>query len=353
MVWTGGSEGRLAKSLIVLYDQVQKSFPANRDRSSDGTIGDASHQAGTSDHNPGPDGVVTALDITNDPAHGLNSRALAEQLVNDPRTKYVISNRQIASGSGQSHPQGEWRPYTGSNPHDLHMHLSVKDPPEGDIDTPWVFTAAHEPGPVTKPSPLARGSTGEGVKLLQEFLFVDGHFGPVTETAVKAFQTKQGITADGVVGPYTWREILKVTGPAPEPVPETGWHAGITATEFGGNSETERSAYDEHRISSTELCVALPFRFAGIRPKVEVKGPAGTAIGTIEDVGPWNINDPYWDSKDRPDAETHNHDHQPLTLEGPNKGKVPTNDAGIDLSPALASAVGVDGKGKVDWRFIT
>jgi hypothetical protein len=31
---------------------------------------------------------------------------------------------------------------------------------------------------------------------------------------------------------------------------------------------------------------------------------------------------------------------------------VPTNDAGIDLSPALAEQIGIEGKGKVDWIFV-
>lgn len=347
MVWTGGSEGRLARSLIVLYDQVQTAFPANRDRSSDGTIaGTQHHEANPSSDHEIRDGEVTALDITNDPAHGLDCEVLVNGFKGDDRVKYIIWNRHIMSGTGQSHTAWEWRSYDGSNPHDMHCHVSVKMGAKGDETQPWNISIA-QPGPVTKPSPLGRGSSGEGVKLLQEFLFVDGYFGPVTETAVKAFQTKQGLAADGVVGPYTWREIIKLTGPTPGPVePGAGWHTGITATEFGGNSERERSAYDSHRISNAELCVALPYRFSGIRPKVEVKGPSGTAIGTIEDVGPWNLNDPYWDHGARPQAES-----------GKDLGQTgnvrDTNLAGIDLSPALANAVGVDGKGKVDWRFIT
>lgn len=52
---------------------------------------------------------------------------------------------------------------------------------------------------------LKLGSTGENVKVLQEFLNipVDGIFGPNTEKTVKIWQATYGITADGVVGPKT------------------------------------------------------------------------------------------------------------------------------------------------------
>ena len=53
---------------------------------------------------------------------------------------------------------------------------------------------------------LKLGSKGEAVKTLQEFLkiTVDGDFGPKTELAVKEYQKKSGLVADGVVGPKTW-----------------------------------------------------------------------------------------------------------------------------------------------------
>jgi hypothetical protein len=53
---------------------------------------------------------------------------------------------------------------------------------------------------------LKKGSKGESVRTLQEFLkiTVDGDFGSKTESAVKAFQKKSGLTVDGVVGKNTW-----------------------------------------------------------------------------------------------------------------------------------------------------
>jgi len=89
MVSTGDGSWRLAKSLITLINQVDAQFPI-RDRSSDGTIGDARHQAEKSDHNPDREGVVRALDITHDPAHGVDTYKLAEnqRIARDPRIKY-------------------------------------------------------------------------------------------------------------------------------------------------------------------------------------------------------------------------------------------------------------------------
>ncbi len=35
----------------------------------------------------------------------------------------------------------------------------------------------------------------------------DGNFGPITESEVKTFQTQSQLTADGIVGPLTWRAL--------------------------------------------------------------------------------------------------------------------------------------------------
>jgi hypothetical protein len=126
---------RVAESLKKVRNQIDARWPARR-KDSDGTIGDQRHCHGgtptTSDHCPwvidGNFGVVTGLDITNDPQHGCDASAVAHRLIDsrDSRIKYVISNRQIAASYAVgSIPAWTWRPYNGSNPHDRHFHLSV------------------------------------------------------------------------------------------------------------------------------------------------------------------------------------------------------------------------------------
>lgn len=134
---------RVAKSLLVLRSQINEAHP-DRDKSSDGTIGDAKHASRSSDHNPwvqdGKEGVVTALDITNDPAHGVRSRTIAEALVasRDKRIKYIISDGEICSGDGQKNLAWMWRLYGGRNQHRKHFHISVKsDKKFFDDETPW------------------------------------------------------------------------------------------------------------------------------------------------------------------------------------------------------------------------
>ena len=76
------------------------------------------------------------------------------------------------------------------------------------------------------PPTLRLDSRGAAVTTLQNKLkaagfnpgAADGHFGPKTLAAVKAFQQARGLTADGVVGPKTWNKLgINVSGPVTHP----------------------------------------------------------------------------------------------------------------------------------------
>jgi len=203
------------------------------------------------------------------------------------------------------------------------------------------------PIPPPPPGPalpvLQAGSRGLDVRKLQGILFVDGIFGETTENAVIAFQKQKGLDGDGIVGPDTWRELLKWAGQTPPPVPPTNLirqQTGITATVFGGE-DVQYSAYTGKLLNATDLYLSLPATFKGERPKVRVFANGKAIEASIEDKGPWNIDDPYWETGARPQAET-----------GTDKRGRKTNLAGIDLSPELGRRLGIDGKGKVDWEFV-
>ncbi len=79
-------------------------------------------------------------------------------------------------------------------------------------------SAARAPGTArfSSSSPaLGRGDSGASVTELQQLLeragvptgSVDGDFGPMTQAAVRRFQSARGLPVDGVVGARTWAEL--------------------------------------------------------------------------------------------------------------------------------------------------
>jgi hypothetical protein len=126
----------LCKAGQQLREQIDDSFP-DRDRKSDGWIGDAKHSNRKSDHNPDPsNGIVRAIDVDKD----FDSRAdtsiyLANQIrlcaKRDKRIKYIIHKGKIASAKSL------WifRPYSGYNRHDAHIHISFSK--KGDQNGRW------------------------------------------------------------------------------------------------------------------------------------------------------------------------------------------------------------------------
>lgn len=148
---------RIAKALAILREQVNAKWP-NRSKANDGWLGDSAHQARKSDHNPNSHGVVKALDITHDPAHGLDAGKLAQELIDsrDPRIKYVISNRRIcASYATGGVGAWTWRPYHGANAHEKHVHVSVADDPKKyDNGSAWSAVTPRQPAPSQAPQPV-------------------------------------------------------------------------------------------------------------------------------------------------------------------------------------------------------
>jgi hypothetical protein len=210
-------------------------------------MGDARHQARKSDHNMG-----NAVDITHDPASGCDANLIASLAIRDSRVKYVIWNKRIYN---RSRSADGWRPYTGSNPHTKHCHISIRADARTDTRA-WAWASASGEAPPPAPPaadnrpaqrppangggsaqrpppagageqapstagtrypnvPLKMGSKGAPVRRVQERLRalrwdvgVDGLFGSETDRVVRAFQRRKGLFDDGVVGPRTWRALF-------------------------------------------------------------------------------------------------------------------------------------------------
>ena len=127
---------RLSKSAIQLREQIDDAFP-DRDRTSDGWIGDTRHAARKSDHNPDAQGWVRAIDVDRD----LNGKGrkpdvmpdLVDQIrlaakSGDKRISYIIFDGKIAS----TKKAWRWRPYDGINKHNHHAHVSFTKKADND-----------------------------------------------------------------------------------------------------------------------------------------------------------------------------------------------------------------------------
>ena len=126
---------KLCKAGQQLRLQVDDAF-SNRQRSSDGWLGDARHSSRTSDHNPDSNGIVRAIDISRN-LSGAKEPDLMPDLADqirlcakrgDKRIAYVIFNSKICSAKSF----WRWVAYKGINPHVKHCHVSFTK--KGDTD---------------------------------------------------------------------------------------------------------------------------------------------------------------------------------------------------------------------------
>ena len=102
----------------------------SRKKASDGLLPSAAHinQNPNSDHNTG-----YAVDLTHDKLGGIDCHNIFEELKADKRVKYLIFQGKIWSSDRAS--EGD-RDYDGSNKHNKHLHISIKDGC-GDDTSPW------------------------------------------------------------------------------------------------------------------------------------------------------------------------------------------------------------------------
>ena len=131
----------LCKAGQQLREQFDDTY-SDRDRRSDGWIGDLRHSARPSDHNPdwanAQDGIayVRAIDVDRD-VHKSGKPDLMPDIADqirraakrgEKRISYIIFDGRIAS----PRMGWRWRKYRGSNPHRAHCHVSFTK--QGDKD---------------------------------------------------------------------------------------------------------------------------------------------------------------------------------------------------------------------------
>jgi hypothetical protein len=131
---------RLAAGAERLRDEVNALFP-DRDKASDGSLGDQAHAQRDSDHNPDENGIVHAIDIDEDfwgarfPDPQI-ANTLVRKLIalgpKDKRLKYIIFEGFMWSAKSKWQKQS----YAGSNMHNHHIHVSFTTLADDD-DSPY------------------------------------------------------------------------------------------------------------------------------------------------------------------------------------------------------------------------
>jgi peptidoglycan hydrolase-like protein with peptidoglycan-binding domain len=135
---------------------------------------------------------------------------------------YIIWNRQMWRAYD---PARGWAPYYGVSPHTDHIHFSFNWDGAYKRTSWWTGVAVTKPltGPTTTVTPppvpvitasgyplLEQGATGPDVALAQKVIGVtaDGKFGPMTATALGAWQTKNGVSATKKLDNATWSKMV-------------------------------------------------------------------------------------------------------------------------------------------------
>ena len=140
---------RATPAAIAVLRQATAIAPL-RMKASDGLLPSKAHihQNPNSDHNTG-----YAVDLTHDKLAGIDCNEIFIKLQADPRVKYLIFKGMIWS------KQKGTDNYTGPNPHNKHLHISIKEGCGGDT-SPW-FPWLGKPKAVNKvkarfPKPLPK-----------------------------------------------------------------------------------------------------------------------------------------------------------------------------------------------------
>lgn len=236
----------LAPSLSTLRNEINKAHP-KRDTTSDGWIGDASHQARVSDHNPdwSSDGVVRALDVDVD---GINVYELIEIFKKDSRVEYFIYNHYIYLRSTGFKRQR----YTGTNPHVGHIHVSLRHTAAAENARPWGYDGAPDKAVAPAPAPAGKKSNAAVAKEV-----IAGDWGNNPERSRKLLQA--GYSPAAVQAEVN--KLLNTKGNTPTRLSVSALAAQVIAGQWG-NGQERYSRLSQAGYDSTAVQAEVNRRYA-------------------------------------------------------------------------------------------
>jgi Putative peptidoglycan binding domain len=192
-----------------------------------------------------PQGCLTGLDLETmiDPpyvkAYDALLRAQGWLTLEYGSDGYVFSNPATSGGFWDSNPNGvpHLNPAAAATQYGFYGSYDLSM--VRDLSLFWDTKSGPLPTPSPPPAPpvvpaLRVGSTGPAITTLQTnlnqlgaHLSVDGRFGPLTKSAVIAFQASHNCVPDGIVGPETQAALVAAlagsasapTSPSPPPPP--------------------------------------------------------------------------------------------------------------------------------------
>lgn len=207
-----GIRWRTAPAITTLGEQITAAYPQRQPQ--DGTVASRIHDqvSPRSDHRPDGEGVVRAIDWG-----GPDLYDIAEQirLSQDRRVRYLIHNGQMFSSYEKpGYPPYTWRPYSGSNQHATHVHVSTWAAYDNDTRQWQISEGGQE-------LVISEGATGATVSKIQKAIngvkatfggdpiTVDGQYGPITTAEVAAYQRSADIPDTGEVDGITMALLME------------------------------------------------------------------------------------------------------------------------------------------------